>query len=94
MTQLAMAGDDWLSDNDRKRTTRAIAARKKAALAAAKKLEAATDAVNAYLHACNECNDGSGGERGGAWDGRRLLMRDMTEFAGWLTAVYDKEDRT
>ncbi|MGV6473473.1 hypothetical protein [Azotobacter vinelandii] len=30
MTQLAMAGDDWLSDNDRKRTKRAIAARKKA----------------------------------------------------------------
>lgn len=94
MTQLAMAGDDWLSDNDRKRTKRAIAKRKKAAVDCAKKLESATEALNDYLRACRECDDESSDRVGGAWDGRRLLMRDMTEFAGWLTAVYDKEDRT
>jgi len=89
-TQLSMAGDDWTSDRDRKAQARAEAARKKAGQACAKKLEAAADALNAYLSACNECNDVCGNERTSIADGRVRLIADLMEYAGWLEGVYDK----
>ena len=46
--QLTMTGEDWLSDRDRKTQARAEAARRKAALRAAEKLQAAADAVSEF----------------------------------------------
>ena len=86
--QLTMAGDDWLSDNDRKRQARAEAARRKAALRAAEKLHAAADSVAEFALSCLECNDGSGPKR--ADDGRTILSAGMREYAGWLESVYGK----
>ncbi|SEI91311.1 hypothetical protein SAMN04244579_02428 [Azotobacter beijerinckii] len=94
MTQLAMVGDDWLSDNDIKRTQRAIAKRKKAAVACAKKLESAAEALNDFLRACRECDDESSDRVGREWDGRNIMIRDITEYAGWLDAVYGKEQQS
>lgn len=91
-TQLAMAGDDWLSDNDRKRQARAEAARKKAALRCAKKLDEAAEALREFLHACNECRDGSGDDRHGIADGRNRLIHDCLEYSGYLEGKYDKKD--
>ena len=67
---------------------KAEANRKKKALACAKALEAASSSLSAFLIACNECNDASGSR--GADDGRLLLMRNINEYQGHLTAVYDK----
>ena len=67
---------------------KAEANRKKKALACAKALDAASSSLSAYLIACNECNDASGSR--GDDDGRLLLMRNMTEYKGYLTSVYDK----
>jgi hypothetical protein len=88
--QASMAGEDWLSDNDKKRTARAIAARKKEGLACAKKLEAAAAALQAYLRACNECNDGSGDGERGYGDGRRIMIQNLLEYATYLDRKYDK----
>lgn len=57
--QLAMTGDDWTSDQERKAHARAEASRQKAAVECARKLEAATDSLNAYLLACIDCDDAS-----------------------------------
>lgn len=86
--QVAMAGDDWTSDRDRKAKAKAEAARKKAALACAKKLGAAAESLHELVMACMECNDGSTARR--ADDGRLLLQRDILEYAGWLESVYGK----
>lgn len=88
MQQLTMTGDDWTSERERKVRARAEAARKKAALACANKLESASKALNEYLHACNACSDASGSR--GADDGRMRLMRDLNEYSGYLTSVYAK----
>ncbi|MFL3632166.1 hypothetical protein [Xanthomonas campestris] len=48
MHQTSMTGDDWLSDNDRKRKARAIELRKKAGQNCAKKLQAAAEALSDY----------------------------------------------
>jgi hypothetical protein len=86
--QAEMAGDDWLSDRDRNSQAKAEAARKKAALAASKKLQAAADALSELMAACNDCKDGSSVRRED--DGRILLMRNILEYAGWLDNVYSK----
>ena len=67
---------------------KAEANRKRKALACAKALEAASSSLSAYLIACNECNDASGSR--GDDDGRLLLMRNINEYRGYLTSVYDK----
>lgn len=67
---------------------RAVAARKKAALVAAKKLDAAADAVSAFALACAMCADASSPR--GDDDGRRLLAQSMRKYAGHLNSVYDK----
>lgn len=88
--QLAIVGDDWLSDRDKLSQARAEAARKRAARALIKKLDATKEALNEFLFTCIDCRDGSGDVRGEA-DSRRLLMRDITEYSSWLSSVYDKE---
>lgn len=88
MAQTSLTGDDWLSDRDRKAQARAVAARRKAALACAAKLEAAAEALGAYLAACRECRDNSGDELRGIADGRHLLISDLMEEASWINGVY------
>lgn len=90
MHQLRMMGDDWKSDSDRKREARAIAAREKAAIACAKKLEAAADSLTAFMAACRVCEDGSDDRQQGIADSRTLLIGNMLEYAGWLDAKYNK----
>ncbi|AEA65982.1 hypothetical protein [Burkholderia gladioli] len=87
-TQMAMTGDDWLSDRDRNARAAAEAKRKKAAIACARKLEAASEALSQFFLACIECQDASTSR--GDDDGRRILMRNITEYAGYLSSVYDK----
>lgn len=88
MSQTVLTGEDWLSDRDRKAQARAVAARRKAALACAAKLEAAADALTAYLAACRECDDGSDDRQRGLADGRHKLISDCMEYSGWLESVY------
>ena len=66
------------------RTDQAWRARAKAGAKAAKKLDAATDALRTFLRACNACNDGSGDEKTGAGDGRHRLIADMAEYSNFL----------
>ena len=80
--QTEMTGDDWTSDRDRK-------ARKKAAIACAKKLEAAADALSAFSMACLECEDGSSPKR--ADDSRTLLAASCREYSGYLDDVYGSD---
>ncbi|MBV6855892.1 MULTISPECIES: hypothetical protein [Xanthomonas] len=88
MHQTSMTGDDWLSDNDRKRKARAIELRKKAGQNCAKKLQAAAEALSDYARACGECKDGSGPRS--LDDSRLILSRDINEYASWLEGRYDR----
>ncbi|WP_083460636.1 hypothetical protein [Gulbenkiania mobilis] len=85
MNQILMAGDDWLSDRERKAQAKAEAARKKTAITCARKLEAASEALSAFLMACNECDDASRDR--GLDDSRHILMRNINEYAGYLSSV-------
>ena len=67
-------------------TATRIIKRHRAARALARKLDAASDAMEVYLDACNACNDGTGAERED--DGRRRLKNDMREFAHWMAIKY------
>jgi len=67
---------------------RLAAARKKAALVCAKKLEVAADALHDFLMASDECNDG--GHDRGADDSRRLLQSSMREYSNYLDSVFNK----
>ena len=87
-TQVKMIGDDWISDRDRKTIAKTEEARKKAAIACAKKLESAADALNDFMAAANECNDYSSVRR--ADDSRMLLMQSITEYASLLNSVFGK----
>lgn len=88
--QLAMIGDDWLSDRDKRTQAKAEARRKKVGLDCAKKLRAAADSLNDYLMACNECRDGSGNEVHGAADSRKRLMGDLLEYASCVEFKHDR----
>lgn len=85
-TQVAMTGDDWRSDRDRKALARAEANRKKTALACVKKLEAAAEALYHFSWACNEVGDASAIR--GADDSRTLLQASIREYANYLDSVY------
>lgn len=87
--QLTMTGQDWTSDRDRTRQRKAETARRAAGLKAAKALSKAAEAIQAYLEACRECRDGSGDEKMGAGDGRRILIGNMSEYMGWLNTRYE-----
>ncbi len=89
-TQLAMTGDDWLSERDKKNQAKAEAKRRAAGIACSKKLEAAVDSLNEYLRSCNECQDGSGNHRTGHGDGRIVLISNMMEYASYLDGKYSK----
>jgi hypothetical protein len=67
---------------------RLLAVRKKAALEAARRLQAAADALDAFSLACLDCDDASAPRR--ADDGRTLLSRSMREFSGHLDSVFNK----
>lgn len=64
------------------------AARKKAAIECARRLQAAADALDAFSLACLNCEDESSPRR--ADDGRALLSRSMREFSGHLDSVFNK----
>lgn len=66
--------------------------RKKAALACAKKLDAAHDALGEFMTACNACQDESASAtlRGKGIDGRDTLRRDLSEYAEHLRICYEK----
>lgn len=87
--QTAMTGDDWLSDRDIKTQARADAAVKRTGLAASKKLEAAAEALNEFLHACL---DAGHQDRMGAGDGRRVLMQSIMEYSSYLDGVFGKKE--
>ena len=86
MNQMAITGEDWRSDADIKRQSRAEAARKKAALECSKKLEAAADALSEYLYSCIDCGDGSCQK--GVDDSRLLLKEQLMEYKSWLDSKY------
>lgn len=86
--QVTMTGDDWRAEREVKAQVKAEANRKKAALACAQKLEAASRAISEYLAACNECRDASGCR--GMDDGRLILISNVSEYANYLRSVYDK----
>lgn len=60
---------------------------KESALKAAKKLDEACTAMNAFMSACFQA--GHPDNRGLA-DSRRRLVEDMSEYSTHLEAVYDK----
>lgn len=69
-----------------KTTDKAQAAKRRAAIALAKKLNDAADATNAFLSACRD----AGEEGRGLDDGRVILIRNMAEYANYLESVYSK----
>jgi hypothetical protein len=83
--QLAMTGDDWTSDRDKRAQARADAAVRKASVAAAVKMRAAAEALRAQLMASFEAGHA---DKMGEGDGRRRLARDLDELAGWFESVY------
>lgn len=67
-------------------TPRTQAARTKAALQLAKKLEASADAMGKFIRACVDDGD----RHPELDDGRTTLIRNMLEYSGYLESVYDK----
>lgn len=70
-------------------TPKQQAARKKAGLACAKKLDAAIAGLRDYLNACNACNDASGYR--GADDGRQILISNLAEYSAYLESHHGKD---
>lgn len=67
-------------------TPKTQAARKKAALVLAKKLEAAHDAMQKFIKACN-----ADGDRYPYADDQRVTMaRAMLEYSGYLESVHNR----
>lgn len=64
--------------------------RAKAALTCAKKMRDAAAGISAYLGACNELRDGSHSlsSQGKGVDSRETMIRDLSEYAGWLEDKY------
>jgi len=87
--QVSMTGDDWLSERDKKSQARADAAVKRTGLAAAKKLEAAADALNDFLHAYL---DAGYEDMRGAADSRRVLISNIMEYASYLDGKYGSKE--
>ena len=88
-TQLAMTGEEWISDRDRKSLAKAQATRKREGLQCAKKLEQAAEALRDYLQACRECQDNSGDEVRGMSDQRNMMISDLYEYSHWLKGRYE-----
>lgn len=62
--------------------------RQRAALACAKRLDDAAEALIAFLHACRDCNDNSADELHGMSDSRHRLIDDLSEYSTYLQSVY------
>ena len=88
-SQLTMTGADWMSDRDRKHQAQLEARRAKAGRDLARKLDAAVDALRAYMSACNDIGDESRVKH--AADGRIRLSEDCAEYASWLHGMYGGE---
>lgn len=86
--QLAMVGDDWTSDQDKRRQARAEAAVRKASLNAAKHMRAAADALNGQLLAALAAGHP---DKMGQADQRRRLMSDLLELAAYFESVYGEK---
>lgn len=73
---------------------KAEAMRKKTALEAARRLEAACNALRANMRACNECGDASATleSQGKGIDGRTKLLADMSEYSSYLLGIYGPSD--
>ena len=71
-------------------TPKQEAKRRATGIACAKKLNAAADALRAYLQACNECRDASDSlsAQGKGRDGRETLIADLAEYASYLEGIY------
>lgn len=74
-----------------KQQARLEAARRKAGLKCAEKLDAAADALNAFMSACRECDDASNPVRNGAADSRIILVGNITEYSTYLMSLYGKD---
>lgn len=81
--QLTMTGDDWRSDQDRKREKSATARLHKAEQKAAKALHAAADALGEWMLAYIEVHP----DLMGAGDQRRRLATDCRELATYIEGV-------
>lgn len=84
MTQLTMAGDDWLSDRDRARDKAAQARLRKAEQKAAKALHAAAEALDDWMRAYCDVHP----DRMGLGDQRRRLSADCRELASYIDGVH------
>ena len=71
-----------------KKTIKAIANRQKSAIACAKKLQEAADALSHFIEACNDCCDNSGTELRGISDGRVRLIENLAEYRFYLEDRY------
>ena len=89
--QLAMTGEDWISDRDRARQRKAEAKRRGSGLKAEKALDKAIETLRVYLHDCRECKDGSGDELQGLGDGRHILINSLAEYSTFLDSRYSRE---
>ena len=77
-------GEDVKGKRMMKTTEKTKQAQRKAALALADKLEAATDATNAFLRACMNADEPGLGQD----DSRIILIGNMAEYAAHLRSVY------
>lgn len=67
--------------------SKAEAKRKKAGLACAKNLAAASKSLSEYITACNECDDAS--QLRGIDDSRMILVGNINEYQRYLTSRYE-----
>ena len=67
--------------------SKAEAKRKKAGLACAKNLAAASKSLSEYITACNECDDAS--RLRGIDDSRMILVGNINEYQRYLTSRYE-----
>ena len=85
-TQIAMTGEDWTSERDKKSHAKRVAAKKKTALDLARVLRAADTACHAFRRAHEDLH----GFALPADDSRVLLSANMREYGHFLESVYDK----
>lgn len=84
--QLAMTGDDWISDRDKKSQAKANAHLKKTSIEAAAKMRSAAEALRKQLRAYI---DAGHPDRKGLSDGRLILASDLDELAAHFESVYE-----
>jgi hypothetical protein len=83
--QTRMTGDDWLSDQDKRRQSRADAALKRASVKAAADMRRAAESVRAQFRAYMEAGHPN---TQGLGDGRLTMASDLDELAAFFESVY------